>query len=392
MNPFRTPLDPPPKARPLPFRPQRRPDLTIEQILEWCDAFHKRFGRWPTDKDGPRGLPDTTWRAIDKCLRHGYRGLRSGSSLAKLLLAHRERRHLRILPRFTVARILKWADDHHARTGGWPNADMGPIVDAPGETWKGVDSALRSRRRGLPGHSSLAQLLAAKRGVRNPRGLRALTAKQILAWADKHYAQTGDWPTADSGAVQAAPGETWIALDSALRGGKRGLPGGSSLAKLLFQCRGRRHRRFPPNLTIDQILGWANAQHQRTGKWPNGDLDSVIPETPEETWTAVESALRNGRRGLPGGDSLARLLARACGVRNSKGLPRLSVKQIQCWVQAHYRRTGNWPNYKDGPIPDTRGETWSAVAAALCNGRRGLPGGSSLAQVVAALKGKSPAK
>src|SRR5579883_2790430 len=86
MNPFRTLLDPPPKTRPLPFRPQGRPELTVEQILDWCDAFHKRFGRWPAYTDGPRGLPDTTWTAIDNCLRCGHRGLKPGSSLAKLLL------------------------------------------------------------------------------------------------------------------------------------------------------------------------------------------------------------------------------------------------------------------------------------------------------------------
>ena len=36
-----------------------------------------------------------------------------------------------------------------------------------------------------------------------------------------------------SGPVLAAPGETWRLLDGYLRAGRRGLPGGSSLAKLL---------------------------------------------------------------------------------------------------------------------------------------------------------------
>jgi hypothetical protein len=34
-----------------------------------------------------------------------------------------------------------------------------------------------------------------------------------------------------------------------------------------------------------------------------------------QTWLALDSALRNGHRGLPGGDSLARLLARERGVQ-----------------------------------------------------------------------------
>jgi hypothetical protein len=40
-----------------------------------------------------------------------------------------------------------------------------------------------------------------------------------------------------AGQVAGAPGETWRALDVALRQGLRGLPGGDSLARLL-----RRHR------------------------------------------------------------------------------------------------------------------------------------------------------
>jgi hypothetical protein len=110
MNPFQTPLDPPPKARPVRFRPQTRPDLTAEQILEWCDAYRARFGRWPTRRDGTRGLPDTNWSAVDACVKNGSRGLRRGSSLAKLLLAHRGRRHKGQLPRLTTTLLLQWAD------------------------------------------------------------------------------------------------------------------------------------------------------------------------------------------------------------------------------------------------------------------------------------------
>jgi hypothetical protein len=37
--------------------------------------------------------------------------------------------------------------------------------DAPGETWAGIDSALRTARRGLPGGSSLAKLLREVLGI-----------------------------------------------------------------------------------------------------------------------------------------------------------------------------------------------------------------------------------
>jgi hypothetical protein len=69
-----------------------------------------------------------------------------------------------------------------------------------------------------------------------------LTLEQVVAWADAHFACAGSWPSRLSGPVGGAPGETWGALETALRQGHRGLPGGDSLARLLARERsvGRR--------------------------------------------------------------------------------------------------------------------------------------------------------
>ena len=56
-----------------------------------------------------------------------------------------------------------------------------------------------------------------------------------LAWADAHRARTGSQPHDRSGPVADAPGETWGNIDRALRHGRRGLPGGTSLSWLLAQ-------------------------------------------------------------------------------------------------------------------------------------------------------------
>jgi len=45
--------------------------------------------------------------------------------------------------------------------------NSGRIPGPKGENWKYLDSALRSGHRALPGKSSLARLLAEKRGLRN---------------------------------------------------------------------------------------------------------------------------------------------------------------------------------------------------------------------------------
>src|SRR5262245_25765063 len=165
-------------------------------------------------------------------------------------------RNIHDLPPLTIEQILKWADEHYARTGSWPTAKSGIIPNSGGEKWASVDMALRKGARGLPGGSSLARLLAEHRSTRNRKQLPPLTLEQILVWADAHYARTGTWPTAKSGPIVDAPGETWLAVDMALRMGRRGLPGGSSLAMLLAEMRNVRNVWTRPDLSIQQILAW----------------------------------------------------------------------------------------------------------------------------------------
>ena len=64
-----------------------------------------------------------------------------------------------------------------------------------------------------------------------------LEIPQILAWADAYHTRHGKWPSRNGGAVPECPGNNWCAIDQALKKGVRGLPGDSSLAKLL-----QRHR------------------------------------------------------------------------------------------------------------------------------------------------------
>ncbi|HLJ96754.1 MAG TPA: hypothetical protein VKU02_26510 [Gemmataceae bacterium] len=270
-----------------------------------------------------------------------------------------------------VSHILSWADTHCKRTGSWPNLNAGRISDAPDETWRRVDSALRIGLRGLRGGSSLARLLAEQRGVRNRSCLPRLTAKQILAWADAHYASTGTWPTSESGPIRGASGETWKAIDHALRLGMRSLPGNSSLSRLLSKQRGVRNIQNLPRLSIVQVLAWVDEHHRRTGRWPTSDTGPVA-DAPGETWSAVNAALQKGRRGFPGGSSLARLLAKRRGVRNPKQPPRLSVSLILKWADKYKRLNGLWPTRHSGSIEGMNGETWAMIDRALTKRQRGL--------------------
>jgi hypothetical protein len=224
-------------------RPKRRRDLTREQILAWADAHHAATGRWPNGKSGPvAAAPGETWDKIDQALRHGYSGLPSGSSLARLLRSPRARRR----SGFTLGQILAWGRAHHAATGRWPTSRSGPVAAAPGETWKRINYVLVRGSQSLPSGLSLARLFRHPFIWPRPR----LTVEQVLAWSEAHRAATGQLPNCATGAIPGAPGETWSNIDKALREGHRGLPSGMTLRELLVGRRDPRptgHRRGKPS-------------------------------------------------------------------------------------------------------------------------------------------------
>src|SRR5579862_3565481 len=121
----------------------------------------------------------------------GLRSLPRRGSLVQLLMAERGVRSNRFPPRLTVALILKWADDHMRRTGAWPSSVSGSVHGVIGECWRNINRALTAGNRGLPGGSSVAQLLSVHRSKRNRKRLPPLTIKQILSWADAHRTATG---------------------------------------------------------------------------------------------------------------------------------------------------------------------------------------------------------
>ena len=43
-----------------------------------------------------------------------------------------------------------------------------------------------------------------------------------------------------------------------------------------------------PDLDLNEVLEWADAHRARTGEWPGQD-SAPIPESPGETWLAVEA-------------------------------------------------------------------------------------------------------
>ncbi len=355
---------------------QALPDLTIKQILAWADAHKTATGVWPKGNSGSVKGMDERWSAINQSLMKGSRGLRGGVSLAKLLKVKRGVSYIHGQPDLSIEQILAWADAHHAATGEWPKKTSGSVKGAD-ETWEKISYTMDRGGRGLPRGLSLAQLLYSERDVRNRLALPELTVTQIVAWADAHEAATGAWPTLKSGSVNGTE-ESWAEIDAALRGARRGLQIRASLAQLLASERGVRNKQALLELTTQQILEWADGYKVATGEWPKRKSGPV--KGTDETWSSIDAALRVGGRGLPTESSLAELLHAERGVRNQRSLPDLSVKQIAAWADAHKAATGRWPQKNSGFVQGTV-ETWSAINAALRFGSRGLPAGSSLAEM-----------
>lgn len=235
-----------------------------------------------------------------------------------------------------------------------------------------VLTMLRQQVHTLTGGAMRAFAARLAAAVPKPLGIH-----QVLAWADAHHADTGSWPSAISGDVRAVPGETWGAIDRALRLGARGLLAGGSLAQLLEEHRNAPNHLAPRRVTLAMISAWAKAHYRAHGSWPTR-ASGAIPGTPF-TWCAINIALTRGLHGLKGGTSLPRYLERL-GVRNIARLLPLTDELVAGWVQSFRAKNGAWPTENDGQIDGApHGDTWMRVAASIAQGRRGITRRTSFA-------------
>lgn len=99
-----------------------------------------------------------------------------------------------------------------------------------------------------------------------------------------------------SGSKCLPEGWTWGTIDSRLRST------GSSLGQFLVECGIKSDK---PPLTEEQIASWAKDYFEKHGRTPS-QLSGKAKEG--LTWSAINSALQNGHRGLPGGKSLCDFL------------------------------------------------------------------------------------
>lgn len=375
--------------------------LSEDYIAEKAAAFCSRNGSYPKCTSRSiviDGHPGDTWKCYDKALRRGGRGLPGGSSLPKLLKDRFGERNISNLHSLDESFVVDRVAEYFQANGKYPRFDdRSQVLNGhPGDTWKRYDSALRNGRRGLPGGSSVADLLERHFGVCNPMNMPELDERFIVDRLIQHKSEFGSLPIAKSNTqvLGGYPCDTWKGYNSALVLGCRGLPGGSSLSKLMQTQFGVRNHMNLPRLTEEYISDRISDHHELLGKYPSARCrKQVVGGYEGDTWSGYNASLAQGLRGLPGGSSLAKLLSDRFGVRNIQDLPRLDENQIVSLAECHFNSTGNWPNRRSGyVIGGSTGDTWGGYESALHKGGRGLPGGSSLAKLLAPLKNRHKPK
>ena len=297
----------------------------------------------------------------------------------------------------TIDLITDWIGQYIEKHRKQPNRNSGSIAFAPesyeGITWPTVDAALKNGSRGLPGGSSLADLIQEKFGIMNPANLPPLIKDMIVKWVTQHIAKHGEKPLRSSGPVEFATddyeGITWAAVDSAFKQGSRGLPCGSSLASFIEEEFGIVNPANLVPLTEEMIVQWVTQYIEKSNKKPSRDsgvVDFAVIPYEGITWALIDAALKGGSRGLPEGSSLTKLIEKKFGIRGYHSPPPLPKELIISWVEKFIEKYGRKPTKIDRVVEfadrEHNGITWGAIDMVLWRGDRGFVKGSSLAGLI----------
>lgn len=376
--------------------------LEETQIIDWAKQHIAAYGKKPGKHTGIVEFAEgehkgVTWAAIDIALKKGMRGLPGKSCLVKLIKEKLGIRSYHNPPALPTQLIIDWITSFINKHDRKPNKLDGPIEFAEGEylgeTWSSIDMALWRGGRGQPGKSSLASLIQENFGIKNHLDLPVLSAKLILDWVKQYIDVHGKKPHRTSGVIEPVSEEhkgiTWTIVNTALEVGTRGLPGGSSLAKLIDNKMGIANPMNLPPLSEKLIVNWV-AQfidiHKEKPLRSSGVIEFASGEHKGITWFAVDSALKRGKRGISEKSSLASLIEKNFSLKNHMNLSPLTEELIISWVVQYMDIHGKKPGQGSGEIEFVseayKGITWLAVNTALDKGGRGLSGGSSIAKLI----------
>lgn len=399
------------------FRYRRRlgEPLSAKQILLWAHCFKRKTARYPRRTDTHVWEPDPlqhwrivaewTWTQINRALSQNYLGRGQPASLAELLLSGQlvdEGAPPKDDRRLTPQKIHQWLTTFESREGRWPTyqdrevleeIEPGVLVCVVGENWKALSEAMVLGLRGLTElkGTRLTQFRAAHGMIDD----RTLTPETLAQWMQDFRRKTGEWPTESDRTVWAldpatdawveVPGESWGALKSTLRHGRRGLKDFKGLS--FAQFRVKRGLEKDRDLTVAQIVKWMRLFRDKEARWP-AQYDTTVWESPRtdvwvavenESWTRLDDALRRGLRGLEAhkGSSLAKVKKQ----HNLRDTILFTPILLKRWIRLYHQKEHAWPSIDSPAIwvhephegwQVVEGESWRKVNQALIHGTRGL--------------------
>ena len=366
-----------------------RPEpVTIAKILELADACYKKYKIWPKKRSGVISSENNlTWNTINNQLLKTEVG-----SLANLLFLERDVHHHLKRNKLTIYQIIEWAKDHFKKTNEWPTYKSGAVLADYSEKWGAINSALQGGHRGLETNETLEALLWREKGVVGTLAGKKLSNKKILDLTKQHFEKTGLYPTSNSDWILEGK-DSWSTISVALNRGFRGLPGGSSLAKLLHAHNLKANlgaRKYPSKEEIVEAAKEYKTQDKnsklptsKSGPFPN-------PNYLDLTWGAINSAIAKGSIEYTKAKTLTDLWVLEFGSRNINNLEDLSEEQILQWCDKYQEDHPNkkFPSNQSVPIVTMGTETFMSIDTAIRENRRGLTGLVSLAHLLFKKRGK----
>ncbi len=376
--------------------------LSKEDLTSWIQKYIEKYEKKPSRTSGVveftiGNLQGITWRNIDVALMEGLRGLPCNSSLAAFIKENFGIAQRKANPTLlSEDLIFSWITQFMTKHGRKPSPKKDGVIEFAteayqGETWVSISAALRNGGRGLSGGTSLSSFIENRLAVKKQKcNSVSLSEDLICFWIKQFIVKYGKKPTQQSGIIEFADGayegDSWLCVSAALRNGGRGLPKGSSLSQLIEKRFGLKRQEYGPRLTEESILDLIKKYIAKYDRKPNCKT-GLVEGHENLTWSALNRRLEIGDKTLPGGSSLAKLIEKELGIRDSNRPPALiPLELVKDWVRQYLKKYGKRPLVSNSIKIEFanglhKGISWGSVNRALLRGGCSLPKGTTLADL-----------
>jgi hypothetical protein len=296
-------------------------------------------------------------------------------------------------PNLTKEIIINWVRSYIDKHKRKPYKSDGIVEFAEGEfkgiIWNSINSALNRGNRGLPGNSSLSDLIEENFDIKNPKNAPQLSENSICDLIQTFIDLYERKPQSTDENVPGIEGLSWANIDRRLREGSYGLPGGSSLAQLIRERFSIRDQVIVPTIPLEMIHSWVEsylAEYREKPTAKSGKIKYASGEFQGLSWHSVNQAIKTGKTSLPKGSTLADYIAATFGIKNPKKAVAITKSLVLKWVDQFMQKHERKPTVNDGIIEfagaDFPGLTWRLLNNYLSKGGRSLQGGSSLSKLI----------